>query len=115
MPIASVLVTDDITTLRAALAAEQLARREAEARASGADKHAGVGRVLLEVRDQTPTQHVQAPLARLGVVTHHGRRLAGRQVPVGLEVGHSVVGAEHLGKVGRRVWDRAKRPHMASG
>ena len=37
MPPTSAPVTDDITTLRAALAAEQLARREAEARASGAE------------------------------------------------------------------------------
>ena len=33
-------VPDDLTALRAALAAEQLARREAEARASGAESHA---------------------------------------------------------------------------
>ena len=37
MPPATDLVLDDITALRAALAAEQLARREAEARASGAE------------------------------------------------------------------------------
>src|ERR1700710_777068 len=37
MPPASIPVADNITALRAALAAEQLARREAEARASGAE------------------------------------------------------------------------------
>jgi len=34
---AATLIPDDMTALRAALAAEQLARREAEARASGAE------------------------------------------------------------------------------
>ena len=37
--------------------------------------------VLGEVRDQTPLQHVQPPLARLGVPAHHHRTLGRRHVP----------------------------------
>ena len=41
---------------------------------AGVVEHARMGRIALEVRDQAPAQQVEAALAGLGVVAHHGRR-----------------------------------------
>ena len=74
--------------------------------------HAGVGRIALEVRDQAPAQHIEAALPGLGIVPHHGRRLADGKFQSGWTLGTALrVPNTFARSAGVRY--RAKRPHRA--
>src|SRR5919202_391339 len=88
---------DDIAALRAALAAEQLARREAEARASGAE---------------TMVAHLKLLIARLkrdkyGASSERGRKLIDQ---LELELGELVAAASEDAAKAEKAADKQGRP-----
>src|SRR5919202_4952055 len=93
---------DDIATLRAALAAEQLARREAEARASGAE---------------AMVAHLKLLIARLrrdkyGASSERGRKLIGQ---LELELGGLVAAAGEDAAKAEKAADREGRFRRPDG